>query len=80
MGVGNKRSIKINGRPTGICVEGPFWKALKEIASKRSTSLSGLVAEIDGARQQPNLSSAIRLYVLEHYRSHTELKSTSPRT
>lgn len=71
MGVGNKRSISINGRKTGICVEDPFWAALKEIAASRKTPLSKLVGEIDEGREHSNLSSAIRLYVLDHYRAHS---------
>ena len=46
-----------------------FWNDLKEIAYTQRTTLSGLVAQIDGVRKQCNLSSAIRLFVLEHFRS-----------
>ena len=46
-----------------------FWNDLKEIAHTQRTTLSGLVAQIDGVRKQRNLSSAIRLFVLEHFRS-----------
>jgi predicted DNA-binding ribbon-helix-helix protein len=72
MGILNKRSISINGHKTGIFVEGPFWDGLKEIASANKMSLSALVAVIDGERSARNLSSAIRVYVLDYYRSHAE--------
>lgn len=62
-----KRSIVIAGHRTSVSLEEAFWDALVEIARHRGTSLSRLVAEIDEAREG-NLSSAIRLFVLEHYR------------
>ena len=64
-----KRSIVIAGHKTSVSLEDAFWKGLKEIASARNMTLSDLVATIDGGRRQGNLSSAIRLFVLDHYRS-----------
>jgi predicted DNA-binding ribbon-helix-helix protein len=64
-----KRSIVIAGHKTSVSLEDAFWKGLKEIASSRNMTLSDLVASIDGGRRQGNLSSAIRLFVLDHYRS-----------
>lgn len=64
-----KRSIVIAGHKTSVSLEDAFWKGLKEIAGARDTTLSDLVAAIDGGRNGGNLSSAIRLYVLEHYRA-----------
>ena len=64
-----KRSIRIAGHKTSISLEDDFWRALKEIAGERHKSLSALVAAIEGDRQHSNLSSAIRLFVLEFYRS-----------
>ena len=49
-------------------METPFWEALKEIAASESLTLGQLVTRIDSARQHANLSSAVRLYVLDHYR------------
>lgn len=63
-----KRSIVIAGHKTSVSLEDAFWDALKEIASARRLTLSDLVANIDAARTQGNLSSAIRLFVLDHYR------------
>lgn len=64
-----KRSIVIAGHKTSVSLEDAFWRGLKEIASARNMTLSDLVASIDGGRRQGNLSSAIRLFVLDHYRS-----------
>jgi predicted DNA-binding ribbon-helix-helix protein len=67
-----KRSIDIAGHKTSVSVEDAFWTALKEIAQARRQSLADLIGAIDGARQSGkhsgNLSSAIRVFVLEHYR------------
>ncbi|PWT85035.1 MAG: aryl-sulfate sulfotransferase [Proteobacteria bacterium] len=63
-----KRSIVVAGHKTSVSLEDAFWKCLKEIASERHMTLSDLVALIDTERQHGNLSSAIRLYVLDHYR------------
>ena len=67
-----KRSIIIAGHKTSVSLEDAFWKGLKEIAGNRDTTLSNLVAEIDSYRRHGNLSSAIRLYVLNHYRGQTD--------
>ena len=64
-----KRSIVIAGHKTSVSLEDAFWKGLKEIASGRDMTLSDLVAAIDSERRQGNLSSAIRLFVLNFYRN-----------
>ena len=64
-----KRSIVIAGHKTSVSLEDAFWKGLKEIASARNMTLSELVAAIDSERQHGNLSSAIRLFVLDFYRN-----------
>jgi predicted DNA-binding ribbon-helix-helix protein len=64
-----KRSIVIAGHKTSVSLEDAFWKGLKEIAATRNIPLSDLVSTIDNERQHGNLSSAIRLFVLDHYRS-----------
>ena len=63
-----KRSIVIAGHKTSVSLEDAFWKGLKEIAGGRDMTLSDLVATIDSERQHGNLSSAIRLFVLDSYR------------
>ena len=64
-----KRSIVIAGHKTSVSLEDAFWKGLKEIASRRDATLSELVASIDADRQHGNLSSALRLFVLDFYRN-----------
>ena len=63
-----KRSIVVAGHKTSVSLEEAFWNSMKEISHGRSVTLSELVGEIDTNRQQGNLSSAIRLFVLDHYR------------
>jgi predicted DNA-binding ribbon-helix-helix protein len=64
-----KRSIVIAGHKTSVSLEDAFWKGLKEIAGGREMTLSDLVASIDSERRHGNLSSAIRLFVLDFYRN-----------
>jgi len=66
-----KRSIVIAGHKTSVSLEDAFWRGLKEIASERDLTLSDLVASIDDGRNGGlgNLSSSIRLFVLDYYRS-----------
>ena len=72
-----KRSIVIAGHKTSVSLEDAFWKSLKDIAGDRDVTLSELVASIDGGRRQGNLSSAIRLFVLDHYRSNGQIAAKS---
>ena len=64
-----KRSVVIEGHKTSISLEDAFWRGLKEIARTQQATLSNIVAEIDKTRQQGNLSSAIRLFVLDRVRA-----------
>jgi predicted DNA-binding ribbon-helix-helix protein len=64
-----KRSIVIAGHKTSVSLEDAFWHSLKEIGRTRDISLSGLIGDIDIRRRHCNLSSSIRLFVLEHFRS-----------
>ena len=64
-----KRSIVAAGHKTSVSLEDAFWEGLKEIARGRNITLSELVAAIDSGRRQGNLSSAIRLFVLDFYRN-----------
>ncbi|HTW53488.1 MAG TPA: ribbon-helix-helix domain-containing protein [Stellaceae bacterium] len=63
-----KRSVRIAGHATSISLEAAFWQALCDIAAVRGVSLNALVAAIDAGRSG-NLSSAIRLFVLDSARS-----------
>lgn len=62
-----KHSVRIAGHRTSVSVEDAFWEALKEIAAERGIPVDALVSEIDG-RRTGNLSSAIRVFVLETVR------------
>ncbi len=64
-----KRSVVIGGHKTSVSLEDAFWRGLKEIARAQRITLSKMVADIDKARSQSNLSSAIRLFVLDRLRS-----------
>jgi predicted DNA-binding ribbon-helix-helix protein len=64
-----KHSIVIARRRTSISLEDEFWKSLREIAKERNETLRDLVSKIDADRQLFNLSSAIRLFVLDYYRN-----------
>ena len=68
-----KRSIVIAGHKTSVSLEDAFWTSLKDIADDRNVTLSDLVSSIDTDRQHGNLSSAIRLFVLDHYRNATPI-------
>jgi predicted DNA-binding ribbon-helix-helix protein len=60
-----KHSIVIAGHRTSVSLEEPFWRALKEIASAEQISLAALVCRVDAGRGEANLSSALRVFVLE---------------
>ena len=62
-----KRSVVIGGHRTSVSLETAFWAGLKEIADRRGVSVNRLVESIDSARAT-NLSSAIRVFVLQSYR------------
>jgi predicted DNA-binding ribbon-helix-helix protein len=64
-----KRSIFINGRKTSVSLENEFWAGLHAIAESRKTTAAKLVGEIDRQRTTVNLSSAIRIYVYNYFRS-----------
>jgi len=63
-----KHSIEINGHKTSVSLEDAFWNSLKQIAYERIESSTHLVTSINTRHQFANLSSAIRLFVLEFYK------------
>jgi predicted DNA-binding ribbon-helix-helix protein len=63
-----KRSLSIAGHRTSVSLEEPFWAELRTLAAARGVSLAGLVGEIDSNRGEANLSSAIRVHVLQALR------------
>lgn len=68
-----KRSLTVAGHRTSISLEDAFWSGLRDIAAARASTVAGLVAEIDRGRGAANLSSAIRVFVLDHFRSRIPL-------
>ena len=66
-----KRSITISGHSTSIFIEAEFWQALKEIAAEKEMSVPALIGQIDedsvNGENTANLSSRIRVYVLQYY-------------
>jgi predicted DNA-binding ribbon-helix-helix protein len=72
-----KRSVMINRHKTSVSLEDPFWSGLKEIARSERATVSKLVAKIDSKRERGNLSSAIRLFVLDQVRTNGMLRITA---
>ncbi len=70
-----KRSVTIRGHATSYTLEEPFFEILEKIAQSRQVSVASLVAEIDGQRDRMiNLSSALRLYILEWLKSKLQFQ------
>jgi predicted DNA-binding ribbon-helix-helix protein len=72
-----KRSLVIAGHRTSVSLEDAFWRRLRALAAERGLSLNGLAAMIDASRDGANLSSAIRVFVLEAEGSRGELADGS---
>ncbi len=66
-----KRSVEIAGHRTSLSLEQAFWRALKRIASQDGVSINRLIERIDRERAG-NLSSAVRVYVLERTEAEAE--------
>jgi predicted DNA-binding ribbon-helix-helix protein len=64
-----KRSIVIGRHKTSISLEDTFWMSLQQIARGREVTISDLIASLDAVRENSNLSSTIRVFVLDHYRA-----------
>jgi predicted DNA-binding ribbon-helix-helix protein len=76
-----KHSVVVSGHKTSISLEDGFWNCLREIAEERGEWVSKLVGDIDAEREFGNLSSAIRMFILRHYRDQVDQQKdeTSPR-
>ncbi len=73
-----KRSLTLHGHRTSVALEAAFWDAFREIALARGQPLNQLAAEIDDARTgDAGLASAIRVFVLGHYRAATLPSATA---
>ena len=73
-----KRSIVIGSHKTSISLEDKFWICLRQIARERSTTASELIGMVDEMRNGGNLSSTIRVFVLNHYRNTVESNQILP--
>ncbi len=71
------RPIRIAGHKTSVSLEDAFWTALKSIAAAGDTSVSDLVGAIDLGRRHANLSSAIRLFILDFYKASSAARLVS---
>jgi predicted DNA-binding ribbon-helix-helix protein len=67
--------VYVGTRKTSVSVEAPFWEALKEIATAQNRSRNKLITRINQERQHANLSSEVRLFVLDHYRQLAEAQA-----
>jgi predicted DNA-binding ribbon-helix-helix protein len=63
-----KRSVSIAGHRTSVSLEEPFWEALRQAADRSGVSVQSLIGRIDADRGEQNLSSAIRVFVLDAVR------------
>jgi len=63
-----KRSVMINGHKTSVSLEDQFWDSIKEIAAEREQRLTELINFIAEGRDRANLSSALRIFALNHYK------------
>ena len=68
-----KRSLTIAGHRTSIALEPEFWDAVEALAVARALPLAALIREIDENRDAPNLSSAVRVAVLEWYQARAKV-------
>lgn len=66
-----KKSIQLTGHRTSISLEPEFWQALQQIAQQKNTSVRKLIIQIDNTRTS-NLSSSLRVYVLNEFRQRYE--------
>lgn len=73
-----KRSVVLEGHKTSVSLENEFWEGLREIAEGQKSNLSSLVRQIDRDRSKGNLSSAIRVFVLNHFHAQAAGEQPSP--
>lgn len=71
-----KRSVVLEGHKTSVSLENEFWEGLREIAEQQKSNLSSLVRQIDRDRHKGNLSSAIRVFVLNYF--HARAHAAAP--
>ena len=70
-----KRSLTLRGHRTSVSLEDDFWRAFRDIADEKDMPINALAAEIDAKRDiETGLATAIRLYVLNHYRTSSDAR------
>jgi predicted DNA-binding ribbon-helix-helix protein len=74
-----KRSVVLNGHKTSVSLENEFWDGLQEIARRENLKTSALAKRIADSRKSDNLSSAIRVFVFEHFRARANQQNLSAR-
>ncbi len=72
-----KRSFTIEGHRTSISLEAAFWEALKDVAKAKRMPVAQLVQEIDRERGDGGLSSAVRIWLLDHFRSGRSIEGAA---
>jgi predicted DNA-binding ribbon-helix-helix protein len=72
-----KRSVRIDSRKTSVGLENEFWNALKQIADDQRSQSKNLFFKIVNKREHNNLSSAIRLFILDYYCKQAAVRSAS---
>ncbi len=65
-----KHSLSLKGHRTSVSLEDEFWTAFREIAKAENKAINELAAEIDAARGDVGLASAIRVFILRHFREN----------
>jgi predicted DNA-binding ribbon-helix-helix protein len=70
-----KRSVVIAGHKTSVSLEQPFWDVICEVADAEQTTVSAVLRRVDGARQHANLSSAVRMFALEHVQARVRAQA-----
>jgi predicted DNA-binding ribbon-helix-helix protein len=65
----NKHTVNVNGHDTSVFIEEEFWLELKYISKLKKKSISVLISDVDKNKKTQNLSSAIRLYILNHLKN-----------
>lgn len=63
------RNVTVTGRRTSVRLEQPMWDALEEICRRERKVLNQLVSEIDHGRQESSLTAAIRVTIMQYFRT-----------
>ena len=75
-----KRSVILGRHKTSISLEDEFWNGVRAIADRKKIKFTELLAQIDAERNHANLSSAIRVFVLNEVRAQAGLLPTAQTT